>query len=151
MKLILMTILCVSMSFLLGCDSDSRSARGFSLPAGDPDAGKIFYTSMQCNSCHTLPGIDQLPATDDSNISVSLGGKVRVIKTYGQLVTSVINPSHRIAHSHASQNTDAMGQSKMRSYNDVMSVTQLIDLVSFLESQYELKPYKPSRYQTFYP
>ncbi len=149
MKVLLMSMVCVSLSFLLGCDSDTLAARGFSLPAGDPDVGKIVYTTMQCNACHILPNIDQLPATGDSNISVPLGGKVRVIKTYGQLVTSVINPSHRIAHSQLPQNTDAKGQSKMRNYNDVMTVKQLIDLVSFLESQYELQPYEQSRYQSF--
>jgi sulfur-oxidizing protein SoxX len=151
MKTLFTTVLAVFVLFLSGCDSDAQSARGFSLPKGDPDAGKIVYTNMQCNSCHKLAGIDQLPETEDNKISVQLGGKVSVKKTYGQLVASVINPSHRIAHRFDPQNTDATGQSKMRNYNDVMTVKQLIDLVSFLESNYELKPYKPSRYQAFYP
>jgi hypothetical protein len=139
------------MLFLFGCDSDARQARGFSLPSGNAEAGKIVYTTLQCHSCHTLPNIDQLPATDDSTISVKLGGKVSTSKTYGELVTSVINPSHRIARRYEPQNTDTAGQSKMRNYNDVMTVKQLIDLVSFLESQYELQPYEHSRYQSYYP
>jgi sulfur-oxidizing protein SoxX len=137
--------------FLVGCDSDTLSARGFSLPDGDAEAGKIVYTRMGCNGCHSSPTIDQLPGAEDGGISVKLGGKVSVVKTYGQLVTSVINPSHRIAQSYAPENTDAMGRSKMRNYNDVMTVGELIDLVSFLESQYELKPYEHSRYQSYYP
>ena len=148
MKVLLMTMVGVFAIFLVGCDSD---ARGFSLPAGDADAGKIVYTTMQCHSCHKLPNIDQLPATDDNTISVKLGGKVSKTKTYGDLVTSVINPSHRIARRWEPQNIDAAGNSNMRNYNDVMTVNQLIDLVSFLESQYELRPYDHSRYQSYYP
>jgi hypothetical protein len=151
MKVILLTSICVSVLLLSGCDSGAQSPRGFSLPVGDTDAGKTVYTTMRCNSCHILPNIDQLSGTEDSNISVKLGGKVSIRKTYGELVTSVINPSHRIAHRYEPANTDAMGGSNMRNYNDVMTVKQLIDLVSFLESQYELKPYRPSRYQVYYP
>ena len=82
---------------------------------------------------------------------MKLGGQVSSSKTYGQLVTSVINPLHRIAHSYKPQNTDADGHSTMRNYNDVMTVKQLVDLVTFLESQYELKPYPRSPYPVFYP
>lgn len=143
MKTLLMTILSASVLLLTGCDS---GALGFSLPEGDAVAGKVVYTTMQCHSCHQMDGIEQLPTADDNAISVKLGGKVSTMKTYGQLVTSVINPSHRIARGYEPQNTDSEGASMMSSYNDVMTVTQLVDLVSFLESQYELLPYERTRY-----
>jgi sulfur-oxidizing protein SoxX len=148
MKLLLLTVIGVFVMFLAGCDF---IARGFSLPAGDVEAGKIVYTEMQCHSCHQLPNIAQLPATDGNTISVKLGGEVSKARTYGQLVTSVINPSHRISRRWEPQNSDAAGNSSMRNYNDVMTVKQLIDVVSFLESQYELRPYDHSRYQNYYP
>ena len=144
MKFLLVTMISVFLTFLTACDP---SAQGFSLPAGDPEAGKIVYTTMQCNSCHKLPGIDQLPATDESTISVNLGGKVSKTKTYGELITSVINPSHRIARRWELQNTDDAGKSSMRNYNEVMTVSELVDLVTFLKSKYELKSYP----QTVYP
>ena len=150
MRLLLPIVMSAILLVLSGCDSDARSARGFSLPAGDSEAGEVVFTTMQCHSCHSLPNIEQLPGTQEG-ISVKLGGQVSISKTYGELVTSVINPSHRIAHSYQPQNTDADGQSMMRNYNDVMTVNQLVDLVSFLESQYELKPYRPSPYHAYYP
>jgi hypothetical protein len=38
----------------------------------------------------------------------------------------------------------------MKVFNDVMTVTELIDLVSFLQPNYSLKPYQQNRYQ-YYP
>ena len=34
----------------------------------------------------------------------------------------------------------------MPSFNDVMTVTQLIDIVTFLEAQYEIEPYRRTEY-----
>lgn len=150
MKYLILILMSLSMILLGACDEQTRAARGFSLPEGDPDAGKVVFTQMQCNSCHHLDDIAQLPVADVHNISVKLGGEVTRIRTYGELVTSIINPSHRIAQSYEPQNTDADGHSTMRNYNDVMTVAQLVDLVSFLEAQYSLKPYQPSRYRPYH-
>ena len=74
------------------------------------------------------------------------------MKTYAELVTSVINPSHRIASGYsADELTDEAGDSKMRNYNDIMTVTDLIDLVAFLESHYELTGYPETHYVRYYP
>ena len=64
-------------------------------------------------------------------------------KTYAQLVTSVINPSHKLAPRSKSidekiSNDD--GSSKMRVFNDVMTVQELIDLVAFLQPKYQENP-----------
>ena len=106
---------------------------------------------MECSGCHILPGIEQSTTYEEQDISVILGGKVTRIKTYGELVTSVINPSHRIAQIYEPQNTDSEGNSAMSNYNDIMTVGELIDLVSFLQLQYELKAYEPSEYHAYYP
>ena len=45
---------------------------------------------------------------------------------------------------------NASGQSKMISYNDVMTVSQLIDLVAFVQSSYTLTPYKNSTYPVYW-
>jgi len=37
----------------------------------------------------------------------------------------------------------------MTVYNDVMTVAQLIDIVTFLEEHYELRPYEPTRYPEY--
>lgn len=150
MKFFTITFALIGLMFLSGCSEEVKQARGFSLPTGDVSAGEMVFLSMQCNSCHSLPGIEQ-QSLDGQRISVELGGEVTRIKTYGELVTSVINPSHRIARIYEPQNTDEQGRSNMRNYNDVLTVTQLVDLVSFLQDQYQLKEYEPSEYRSYYP
>ncbi|RGP39356.1 hypothetical protein BPTFM16_03005 [Altererythrobacter insulae] len=38
----------------------------------------------------------------------------------------------------------------MKIFNEVMTITELINLVSFLQSNYTLVPYQPTKYQ-YYP
>jgi hypothetical protein len=38
----------------------------------------------------------------------------------------------------------------MVSYNDVMTVAQLIDLVAFVQSNYELSPYSRTNYPVYW-
>ena len=45
---------------------------------------------------------------------------------------------------------DEGGASKMISYNDVMTVTQLIDMVAFVQSNYELSPYSRTNYPVYW-
>ena len=46
--------------------------------------------------------------------------------------------------------TTELGESRMVVYNDVMTVTQLIDLVAFVQSSYVLAPYNPSHYPVYW-
>ena len=138
---------------LVGCDSGVKSGRGFSLPDGDVDRGREAFVALQCNACHYIGDVEQLPAADEEDrISVMLGGKVGSIRTYGELVTSVINPSHRLIRRYPKdQVATEEGESLMRVYNDVMTVNQLIDLVAFLQSNYTLQPYERTTYRLYHP
>jgi len=79
-----------------------------------------------------------------------LGGQTTVIKTYGDLVTSVINPSHKIFRRHSKQKVSTEeGGSKMITYNEVMTVQQLVDLVTYLESNYEIVPANRTEYARY--
>lgn len=150
MKVYLMALFGVFSLLLQGCDPGPKSSQGFSLPEGDAALGKAVYVELKCHACHQINGVEQLrPEGEDPKISVKLGGKVTKIKTYGELVTSVINPSHRIAKGYQRQGVVSDEPSKMRIYNDVMSVTQLINLVAFLQSEYELVVYDPTRYRSY--
>jgi len=134
---------------LTGCDTGPKSSSGFSLPDGDARYGRAVFETLQCNACHIIDGIEQLGSDDKQGISVKLGGEVSSIKTYGELVTSVINPSHRLAKGYPLEEIQSNGVSKMRNYNDTMTVDQLINLVAFLQSKYELEKYLPSNYPMF--
>ena len=48
------------------------------------------------------------------------------MQTYADLVTSIINPSHRIAKGYSKSEVMDGKQSKMYNYNDVMRVSELV-------------------------
>lgn len=118
--------------------SCNQQSRGFALPAGDIERGKIIYQELACDDCHSISGISWKGY--DESLKIGLGGEVTWLKTYGELVTSVINPSHRIAKSYEQANSDIDGISEMRNYNYVMTVQELIDIVTFLQSEYKVVP-----------
>lgn len=122
-----------------GCYSDPMSQRGFSLPKGDAEAGREAFVYMQCYQCHTVTGEDFPPVPGAEPPYVQLGGKVSQVKTYGELVTAIINPSHRIAKGYADEVVAEDGESKMYYYNDYMTVQELIDIVWYLQSHYDLE------------
>ena len=133
-----------------GCDPGPQSPRGFSLPEGDAAAGEKVFIDVGCLACHTLEGFDREQITRHPHIAVALGGDVSRSKTYAELVTSVINPSHKLATNYPLSVIQQKGESKMRTYNDVLTVTQLIDLVTFLQSHYKVIEYRPTRYRPLY-
>lgn len=140
---IFLSIVCIS--FLGGCDVGPKSAVGFRLPDGDPDTGKQLFVELQCNSCHTVPGLQFSPAVEGP-VKVVLGGPVARVKNYGQLVTSIINPSHKLAPRYDEEEVSREGESLMRNYNEVLTVQQLIDLVAFLQAEYDVMPPQTSYY-----
>jgi hypothetical protein len=149
MKLLLIFIAIASIT-LLSCSKGSDSPKGFSLPKGDSQAGQVVFMKYQCLSCHTLEGFEQEGIYKHAEISVALGGKKYRTMTYAELVTSVINPSHKLASRYLIADVSVEDTSKMTVFNDVMKVTELINLVAFLQPNYELVPYQPTRY-AYYP
>lgn len=122
-----------------GCAPEGR---GFKLPPGDVDAGKAAFVELACNECHTVADIG-IRADAEGTYELKLGGSVSRVKTYGELVTSIINPSHKIARLYSSKPLEVEGKSAMRTYNSIMTVQQLVDLVTFLETQYDLEYTQP--------
>lgn len=136
---------------LFGCQPPERgNTAAFTLPPGDVAHGEELFAHYQCLSCHTMEGYERPEVLDESGVSVELGGKVPRLKKYQELVISVINPSHRIAQGYDPGEVVRSGESIMPSYNDVMTVTDLVDLITFLESKYELEPYEYTQYEGFY-
>ncbi len=134
-------MLCIVFTCLVlsACDSGVNASRGFSLPQGDPEAGKLVFVKYQCLSCHTLNGFESYPEHDIAT-PVTLGGISPKVTTYAQLVSSIINPSHVIARKYRPAPHEQQIVSPMRNYNDVMTVTELTDLVVFLQPFYKVKP-----------
>ena len=128
---------------LIACDSGPRSPVGFLLPDGEVELGKAAFVELECNSCHSVDGVDLPPPTliPLPSASVVLGGQVFEIRTDGYLVTSIINPSHKLVSGLDKEEiTTSTGESRMPDYSDIMTVRQLIDLVAFLQSRYTVVP-----------
>ena len=134
-------LLIVSLAIVWGCDPQ---ALGFSLPVGNAEDGKTVFTSMACNQCHSVEDIKWL-GEEGIDFHLHLGGEVTRVRSYGDLVTSIINPSHKISSQFKGEIPGGKKQSPMPTYNQVMTVQELIDLVTFLEGTYKLKP-PPTHY-----
>jgi mono/diheme cytochrome c family protein len=140
---VLGTIIAAAM-LLSACDEDKvMSERGFRLPDGDPQAGRETFLYMQCNQCHSIKN-EELPIIPGTEPYVELGGGVTHVKTYGELVTAIVNPSHKLADGYAEDLVSEDGVSNMYIYNDYMTVQELTDLVRFLQPHYDIAP---PRYQ----
>lgn len=132
---------------LAGCKPEPNSGRGFSLPEGDAANGKATFVELGCNSCHSTEDVEQLSLADQTLPTVKLGGPSGAMKTYGELVTSIINPSHKISQRYKQGVVVSEDEnSRMQIYNDVMTVTQLVDLVTYLEGKYEVIEYRRTTY-----
>ena len=123
---------------VVGCAASPESAKGFRLPDGDEAAGRDTFAQLGCHGCHTVRDVTMPPPEFQRPTEVELGGPVTRVKTYGELVTSVINPSHRFARGYPLAETTVDGQSMMPDYNSRMTVQELVDIVAFLQPRYEV-------------
>lgn len=133
----ILTATCSGIFFLilLGCSGESK---GFVLPEGDAEEGKSTFVLMSCNQCHSVSDVEWIGASVNNTIHVPLGGKVSKLKSYSELVTSIINPSHKIEKKYLREPYSSAGQSNMLRYNDLMKVQDLVDIVTFLQGEYHL-------------
>lgn len=132
-----------------GCTPAPTSGKGFTLPTGDVEKGRAVFTEHNCQQCHKVADVEQ-PDEDEREMDIVLGGEVSRISTYGELVTSIINPSHKLAKGHLQEAVSEDGESKMTNYNDVLTITELIDLVAFLQSKYSIRPPDVTNYPMYY-
>jgi sulfur-oxidizing protein SoxX len=133
---LLASILCTVL--LAACDTGAKSPIGFRLPDGDAETGQELFVELQCNSCHRVADMEMAPPAEPGPVLITLGGPVARVKTYGQLVSSVINPSHKVSRRYSDQQVSKDGESIMRVYNETMTVQELIDIVAFLQVQYKV-------------
>ncbi len=107
------------------------------LPEGDAAKGKMHFVSLGCIGCHSVVDADLPEPAQPGAVRVLLGSRTSANISYGQLVTAIVNPSHRLSPRYRKDEVSQDGESLMISYNDVLTVTQLTDLVAFLQSSYK--------------
>lgn len=140
MKRFFVVLIFAFVAILSGCDEErAMSERGFRLPDGNAVAGRETFLYMHCNQCHTIKG-EELPEIPGFEPYIELGGAVTRVKTYGELVTAVINPSHKLAEGYPEEVISDDGKSNMYFYNGFMTVQELTDIVMFLQPYYDVVP-----------
>lgn len=104
------------------------------LPRGDADKGREAFRKFECFSCHEVKG-ERFPGpTEKSKVGPELSQMGPLHET-DYFLESIVNPSRLIEKGKGYAAAD--GSSKMPSYNDSMTIQELLDLVAFLTS---LKP-----------
>jgi sulfur-oxidizing protein SoxX len=148
MKTILLSILTslAGMSLVLtscGGKEERREAKmnkGFRLPEGDAERGKATFVQLKCHQCHSVNGVELPPAEGTAGVSFALGGEVTKVKSYGELVTAIIQPQHVVSPDYLAMVKIAVSKgdtSPMPEYNETMTVRQMSDLVAFLHGHYK--------------
>lgn len=124
-----------SVFFVSACEQGRQAQDSVYLPEGDPDQGQVEFVLLGCAGCHNVVGAE-LPESEAGPVRVLLGSQTGRKMSYGQLVTSIVNPSHRLSPRYRKDEISQDGESLMVSYNDVMTIGQLTDLVAFLQKHY---------------
>jgi len=98
-------------------------------PKGDPAKGREVFVKLECYSCHEVRG-ESFPAPaerEQVGPELSAMGPLHAAEYFAE---AIINPSATIEKGKGYEAAD--GSSKMPSFNDVMTVQELVDLVGFL-------------------
>lgn len=102
----------------------------FSMPPGDAAAGRKVFVTMECFACHEVKGDDFPPA---SKTPRGAGPELTDMGSHHPaeyFAESILHPNRVIVLGPGHTGPD--GLSKMPSYEDTMTLEQLIDLVSYL-------------------
>ena len=140
------------MLVLSACTMESPAVKGFVLPDGDVALGEQVFTKYGCQACHTIPGVDLPKVEPEPALVIEIGGEVYRVRNYGELLTSVINPSHEISPESVNKLETAGlpdATTPMPFYGDAMTITEMINLVAFLRAQYS--KVMPDFFQSYIP
>jgi mono/diheme cytochrome c family protein len=122
---------------LAGC-SGQKSLRSFRMPEGDATRGQTAFVSLRCHTCHTVSGVNLPAPTAAPADQLLLGGEVARLRTYGDLLTAIVHPNAGLSDKLPGPERKKMQSSPMPGVNDVMTVQEMIDLVTFLQPRYRV-------------
>ena len=103
----------------------------FSWPKGDPARGREVFVKLECYSCHEVKG-EKFPApTEAGKVGPELS-QMGPLHEPEYFAEAIINPNAVIEPGKGYAAPD--GSSKMPSFNDSVTVQEVVDLVAFLRS-----------------
>jgi mono/diheme cytochrome c family protein len=103
----------------------------FTWPKGDPAKGREVFATLECYSCHEVRGETFPAATEKDKVGPELSamGPLHEAEYFAE---AVVNPNAVIEPGKGYAAPD--GTSKMPTFNHVMTVEELIDLVAYLRA-----------------
>ncbi len=99
----------------------------FTLPKGDAAKGRAAFEKFECFKCHEVKG-ERFPAPSDA---ANAGPELAHMSAHHPpefFAESIVNPRAVIDRGFAAPD----GSSKMPSFNDSMTVQEVVDLVAYL-------------------
>lgn len=115
---------------------------GFPADQGDIAAGRQAFIDHRCHQCHSIAGDRMPPLAGADRPILELGGPTSMVRSYAELTTSIINPNHAISERYRDQEllkgNLPLDSPMPRPNLDTMTVRQMLDIVTFLDSKYEL-------------
>jgi hypothetical protein len=125
---------------LAGLLAAEPAGKGFRFPGGEAEQGRGAFIALNCIQCHTVAGVDLPDPKSPRRIELGLGGRVRFVKNYEDLVVAITNPRHVVTEQYRAilTNAEANGgiEPVMPDLTKDMSVRQLMDLNAFLDDAY---------------
>ena len=105
-----------------------------SWPAGDAAAGQENFIKLECYTCHEVKG-EQFPKPEPGPDPGTIGpelSSMAPLHPAEYFAEAIINPNAAVEEGKGYRAAD--GKSKMPSYNDLGTVQEVIDLVTYLKS-----------------
>lgn len=121
-------------------------------PLGNIQRGREAFVALECHACHRIADIEMPAHPSPSSLSVVLGGHTPRIESYGDIITAIVNPSHRLARSYRTvAGRGELSPMSAEFLNDVMTTQQLVDIAAFLRTEYDYIPPPSPPYWESYP
>ncbi len=103
----------------------------FTWPKGDPAKGREAFAKLECYSCHEVKGETFKAPGDKENAGPELSAMAPLHEAeyFGE---AIINPSAQIEKGKGYEAAD--GSSRMPSFNHLVTVEEVVDLVAYLRA-----------------
>ncbi len=116
----------------------------FRFMGGNTARGKEAFTKLNCNQCHHVEGIEDLPKPKGKRrLNLVLAKEIRFVKRYEDIITAITNPRHVMNEQYKSILSEAELAGEMEPFmpnlSDFMSARQMIDIVTFLDAAFDEK------------
>lgn len=112
----------------------------FTIPPGDPHVGRQVFAEFECFKCHTVAGeAFSAPKAEQGDVGPALSG-MGAVHPAEYFAEVIIDPNASVAwriKTHKAERKGFLGpdgKSKMPSFNETITVQQLIDLVAYMKS-----------------